>query len=159
MKIFDEAYVSLSENFEAFRERHFNFLYFCKNCKRSFDSASQEEACRFCNGPIMELKSKKTMNKVIYYRYYCPTCEKNFTTTEKLAVCSGCRTNFLHFYTWNMLSRKDRFYIKLRKAINNVFLNRVNPRNLKLRLDASKHSINMPSFSFSRCTKEELPTY
>ncbi len=159
--IFDNLPVSSLDNFHKFRESTYNFLYLCKACARTFDSEKSMETCKFCGNPVTELRSVKRnrealkdgFRKNIRYRYYCPTCEKNFVTTEKLALCNTCRTDYLHVYTWDLLRKRDRLYIKLNKALKTVFENKANKAQTKITIKRPVFSVN-----FSR-PKEEVPTF
>ena len=155
MDIFENVPPSIMLGFNEFRESRYNFLYVCRSCGRWFDSKKAMCNCKFCNGSIIELGSKKTekkfagMVKKPMYRYYCPTCEKNLITTENLPMCNMCRTDYLHVYTWDTLRKRDRFLIKLNKSLRNVFSGEKGAK--------TKISIKIPSFSFQRID-EELPT-
>ena len=130
--IFSDLPVSVMENYHKFRESHYNFLYLCRSCARSFDSKQAVEVCKFCDNSVIELRSLRRMQsgwrqgfrKKVMYRYYCPTCEKNFMTTEHMAFCNRCRTDYLHVYTWDKLRNRDKLFIKFNRSFRNVFTNK-----------------------------------
>ncbi len=111
---------SVLYKFETFRRKHFTYLYVCKECARAFDSQKETEKCKFCNGGVVLLSSRKDTN----LRYYCPKCEKNYVSEEKLEKCRFCGNNNIHLYEWRRLWR-DVFRTKrktLREAIKNSFV-------------------------------------
>jgi Zn finger protein HypA/HybF involved in hydrogenase expression len=157
--IFDNLPIWGLDEFENFRNSKYRFLYLCRNCARSFDSDEALNKCKFCGQQVMELRTAKKereswksgFKKRTMYKYFCPTCERSFVTNEKMAVCNRCRTDYLHVHTWNMLRRRDKFYIKLNKAMKNVF------REKEGKAERKKFNF---SFNLQRANKqEELPTY
>jgi len=148
--IFDRLPSGSLDDFHKFREGCYNFLYLCKTCNRSFDSVDKANSCKFCGSGVVELRST-IKGKTTRYMYHCPVCDKNFTTTEKLTVCNICRTDYLHVYTWDMLRRREKLYIKIRKAFANIFAARQNQPQLR--------QMRLPHIAFSSDKGEELPTY
>jgi len=125
--VYDKIPLWLLDSFDKFRDDRYDFLFLCRGCQRAFDSKGHVENCKFCGDKVTEIRSVKRKkpfplnreNRL--YRYYCPLCEKNFLTSEKLTVCNSCKTDYMHVYTWDMLRKRDRLYIKLNKALKMVF--------------------------------------
>jgi DNA-directed RNA polymerase subunit RPC12/RpoP len=43
------------DEFHAFREKHYKYIYLCKSCSRSFETVSPTNRCKFCSGSIKRL--------------------------------------------------------------------------------------------------------
>ena len=116
---FSDRGVGGLDDFDAFREKKFNFLYLCKSCARSFDSISVMQTCKYCNSPVEELeaKQKHPLLTESYYRYYCPRCEKNYKHSGKRVECQICGSRVISFYKWEDIPLKDKIMLKIFRKI------------------------------------------
>ncbi|HLD83518.1 MAG TPA: hypothetical protein VI979_01535 [archaeon] len=105
------------DDFDAFREKRFNFLYLCEKCARSFDSVLAMDSCKFCSSPLKQLSAKQKHPLIGegYFRYYCSKCEKNFLSPVKHDECQICGFRIIHFYKWDDMPLKDKLAVKLFK--------------------------------------------
>ena len=108
------------DDFHAFRERKYNFLYLCGKCARSFDSVLSMSECKFCSSPVTELSARQNHPLIgeAYFRYYCPKCEKNFLSRVKHDECQMCGFRMINFYRWEDMPLKDKIMVKLFKSVS-----------------------------------------
>lgn len=167
MQVLDRLAQEELDDFEEFRRKNFNYLYYCDRCSRSFDSKAAEQNCRFCSGAIKELWSRPAAKKTEKtYRYFCLICDKNFVSREKPDACEICGSRFVHVYEWERLGRdvfRTRFKKFLKSARNlDSLLPKKKParqqsegeRMLKL---PQLQGMKLPKIKFPK-NREELPT-
>jgi DNA-directed RNA polymerase subunit RPC12/RpoP len=55
------------DDFDAYRQEKFHYLYLCENCVRSFDSVDEIKSCKFCDSAVilLEKRVKESMMKGI----------------------------------------------------------------------------------------------
>jgi rRNA maturation endonuclease Nob1 len=159
--IFDNLPIVSNDKFNEFRQRRFNFTYYCKNCVRSFDMENSTDRCKFCGqSNILEIRSvlreesRMPGPSRIKFRYFCASCEKNFISYDSLSICSNCRSLFLHVYTWDRLRRRDKLYIKLQKSLRRPF----EQKSSVQKKNGTYSSVGNVFKKFSR-DDEEMPSY
>ena len=108
------------DDFHAFREKKYNFLYLCNTCARSFDSILSMSECKFCSSPVKELSARQNHPLIgeSYFRYYCSKCEKNFLSPVKHDECQICGFRIVHFYKWQDMPLKDKLMAGLFKKVD-----------------------------------------
>lgn len=156
------------DELDEFRKQKYNYLYFCSNCSRSFDTVAEVTACKFCGmGDVDRIGTK---DEPTMYNYYCTVCEKNFTTREKVKRCEFCGNKYIHIKELHTDQKRDEFRTRLWRFFS--FLKKpedgqkpvqkasgkTNPGFLK-KLQKPDLKVEMPRFRFfSKRSEEELPT-
>ena len=65
----DNRPAGMLDEFHAYREKEYNFRYFCPRCIRNFETKTPAEECKLCEGPvrlIYERKGKKEVKRASF---------------------------------------------------------------------------------------------
>ncbi|MBI2971271.1 MAG: hypothetical protein HYY37_02520 [Candidatus Aenigmarchaeota archaeon] len=95
-----------------FKQKKYKHIFFCPSCIRSFESAKEEELCKFCGGHVRKVGDlhKHVVEPVTEkkHRFYCPKCQKIYEHAQRLEKCAECGTQVTHFYGYQDLGTRDK---------------------------------------------------
>lgn len=165
------------EEFHYFREG-LGFLYFCPRCIRNFETPAPAKRCR-CGSAVRLLRQKEKHGKdaqsasfgLRKYNYFCEKCGR-VESGKRAAECPSCKGMIVTVYKWDELNIGDRILIWISKisskarTLNDTSANKTPEHEKTIHLKMPKLSFRIPrlsfmpkDFSFTKRSREELPTY
>src|SRR3989338_8381023 len=118
MESVDRLPNGMLDQFHKYREKNYNYLYYCYRCVRSFDSKEETNLCKFCGAAVRDITGAKFEHPFAQkYRYYCTKCEKNFESFSMFENCAICGSKIMHIYKWEELNTWEKISVRIKKMI------------------------------------------